>query len=135
MQLIPYLNFQGNTEEILNFYKEALMGQITSIMRYGEGPGMDVNEDYNNKVLHAELTFGDNTLYFSDTYPGTLVTIGNAISFNINFQDEVLMNQTYAALSVGGKDLSPIKEEFWGAKFGSLTDQYGIAWSFNMQLT
>ena len=31
MKLFPYLNFPGNCEEALNFYKEALDGEIIQI--------------------------------------------------------------------------------------------------------
>ena len=34
----PYLNFNGNCEEAINFYKEALGGELMFMQRYGESP-------------------------------------------------------------------------------------------------
>ena len=38
------------------------------------------------------------------------------------------------ALAEGGKVTGPLQDTFWGAKFGTLTDAYGIHWMFNCEL-
>ncbi len=38
MKLVPYILFNGNAEEALNFYKEAFNGEISQLGRYGESP-------------------------------------------------------------------------------------------------
>jgi PhnB protein len=45
MKLTPYIHFAGNAEEALNFYKNALHGEILQLGRYGESP-MPTDEDY-----------------------------------------------------------------------------------------
>ncbi len=50
MKLNPYLHFQGNAEEALNFYATALNGTISSLERYGDSP-MSSDEDYKQKIL------------------------------------------------------------------------------------
>ena len=67
MQLIPYIHFEGNAEEALNFYKDALDGEIIMLSRYKDSP-MPVDEDYKEKVIHARLKFGDNLIMISDTF-------------------------------------------------------------------
>ena len=37
-EIISYLNFKGNCEEALNFYKEAFDGEIIQLASYGESP-------------------------------------------------------------------------------------------------
>ena len=43
----PYLNFNGKTEEVFNFYKSVFGGEYQMVMRYKDAPaenqmGMDV---------------------------------------------------------------------------------------------
>jgi PhnB protein len=52
MKLAPYLNFAGNAQEALDFYTNALDGQVEYMQRYGDSP-MPGDEDYKNKVMHA----------------------------------------------------------------------------------
>jgi PhnB protein len=37
----------------------------------------------------------------------------------------------FNALAVGGLVEMPLQDMFWGAYFGSLTDNYGIRWMVN----
>ena len=45
MKLTPYIHFQGNAEEAINFYAEVLGGNIIALNRYGANP-MPTDEDY-----------------------------------------------------------------------------------------
>lgn len=55
MQLQPYIMLNGNAREALNFYKEALDAEITSIQTYGEATEEYKNSEYANRVMHANL--------------------------------------------------------------------------------
>lgn len=129
--------FDGNAEEALNFYKDVFQGEIQYMMRYGDGDGggPEIPKDYEQKVMHVELAFGDNILYLSDNFPGAKTSFGDAISLNIMIDSEEQMNQIYEGLSVNGSNLKPPKKEFWGSLFASLDDQYGFHWSLNHDLS
>jgi PhnB protein len=138
MKFIPYFSFEGNAEEALIFYADALGGKIQGIMRYSEMPkGEDsqpIPEEYQNKVLHATLEIGDEVIYLSDTFPGMSVTNGNRVEINIAPTSEEELRRVFAKLVVGGTVSMPIDRMFWGSLFGSLTDKYGIGWSLDFQL-
>ena len=68
IELMPYLQFQGNCEEALHFYKDILDGQIEIISRY-DNPAMNAPEDFKNKILHARFHFGNTQLFASDMMP------------------------------------------------------------------
>jgi PhnB protein len=34
-------------------------------------------------------------------------------------------------MSRGGKITMPLEDTFWGARFGMLTDKFGVNWMFN----
>ena len=66
MQTTPYLFFNGRTEEALNFYKAAIGGEITMLMRFGEAPEKAPMPVPDDKVMHAELRIGSTVIFASD---------------------------------------------------------------------
>lgn len=138
MKFVPYLSFEGNAEEALNFYLDAFRGEIQGIMRFSDMPveegAPQIPEEYMNKVLHASLLIGDAILYLSDTFPGGTVTKGNNVEINIAPANEEELRRIFDKLAVGGTVIMPVAEMFWGSLFGSLTDKYGVGWSLDLEL-
>jgi PhnB protein len=133
MNLIsPYLIFQGNCEEAINFYQHCLGGEI-SVRRFGDTE-MPVEDDYKNKIMHAELTLGDMKIMFSDGAPHKKIIQGDNIQINLNFDEEDLLEETFEKLSVGGTVTMPLEITFWNAKFGMLEDKFGVRWMVNYLL-
>jgi PhnB protein len=133
MNLNPYIMFSGQAEEALNFYKEVLGGQIQLISRYGDAP-MDVPDNYKDKLMHATMTIEGNHLMLSDSFPGKPVTAGNNVHLSLNFNDTGKLDSVFARLAEGGNVTMPVDNTFWGARFGMLTDKFGINWMFNCEL-
>jgi len=133
MKLNPYLIFAGNAEEALNFYKEALGGEITMISRYGDSP-MPCDEDYKNKLMHSRLVFDGNLVMISDGMKGQPVSIGGIVQLSIEVESIERINEVFAKMSEGGKVTMELQDTFWGARFGMLQDKYGISWMFNHEL-
>lgn len=138
MKFVPYLSFEGNAEEAINFYLDALGGQVTGIMRYKEAPpseGMPPTpDDYMEKILHGELNVKGEPLYFSDNFPGMKVTKGNIVEINISCDSEEELRDIFDKLVVGGEVRMPVDKMFWDSVFGSLIDKFGIGWSLNYAL-
>jgi PhnB protein len=133
MKLNPYLNFAGNAEEVLNFYKDALNGEIEMVSRYGESP-MPCDDDYKQKIMHARLKFGnDNILMLSDAMKGRPVSTNGNIQLSIGTHDEEKTTKIFDALSAGGTVVMPLAKQFWGATFGMLKDKFGVDWMLNCE--
>lgn len=132
MKLTPYIHFAGNAEEALNFYKEALGGEIAMLSRYGESP-MSTDEDYKQKIVHARLVFGDNTLMISDTFKGNPVHTNGNIQLSVEMPDKPQMETVFSKLAAGGKITMPLQDQYWGATFGMLQDKFGVSWMFNSE--
>jgi PhnB protein len=130
MELTPYLHFEGNTEEVLSFYKDALDGEIVMISRYKDGP-MQVDEDWKDKIMHARLKFGKSTLMLSDGPKGFKTTVSGNIQLSIEVDDESKMEGIFNKLAEGGKITMPLQKQFWGSTFGMLTDKFGTGWMLN----
>jgi len=135
MLFVPYIMFDGNAAEALSFYEKILGAQKPpEVMLYGDAEGMEIPPGYEDKVLHAELSFPGGMIYISDSFSGAEVSYTDSISFNLSPDSEEALKDLFEKLSEGGTVVQPLKEEFWGAIFGSLNDKFGIHWSLNYQL-
>lgn len=132
MKLTPYIHFQGNAEQAMSFYAEALGGDIIAISRYGDSP-MPVDEDYKNKVIHGRLQFGNNVIMISDTFKGkTIGTEGN-IQLSVEISEEGQIDEVFKRMAEGGTVTMELQDQFWGARFGMLKDKFGVNWMFNYE--
>ena len=130
MHLTPYLNFAGNAEEVLNFYKDAFGGEIIMLSRYADSP-MPVDEDWKNKIIHSRLKFDDNLIMISDGPKDYNVGVTDSIQLSVEVEDENKMEEIFNKLAEGGTVKLPLAKQFWGAKFGMLQDKFGISWMLN----
>ncbi len=125
----PYLNFNGNCEEAINFYKDVLGGDILFMQRYGESPMKGMGDD--NSVMHCTLKIGDSNIMASDNPPGQPATIGSNISLAIGSNDAAGAEVMFQRMAEGGNVTMPMQETFWAERFGMLTDRFGVNWMFN----
>ena len=130
--IVPYLMFNGNATEALAFYAKAFDGKTLFQQSFGESPmGNETPEEYKSKIMHATFQAGDLTFMVSDNIPGQQVNAGTNLSLSLNFKTVADIDKIFAALSEGAKVTMPLQDTFWGAKFGMLTDKFGINWMFN----
>jgi PhnB protein len=128
--IIPYLNFNGNAAEALAFYSKALDGKILHQQTFGESSMLHAPE-MKDKIMHASFQADKLSFMVSDCSPEMAVNTGGQVSLSLNFLDEPSIDKTFAALSEGSKITMELQDTFWGAKFGMLTDPFGINWMFN----
>ena len=131
IDFMPYLQFQGNCEEALQFYKEILDGRIEIVSRY-DNPAMNAPEDFKNKILHAGFYFGTHMFFASDSMPKKAGdTFHPNISLSLGLHDSERAGIIFDQLSGGGKIHVPFKKQFWGDWHGNFTDRFGIRWMVN----
>lgn len=128
--IIPYLMFNGNAEEALTFYAKVFNGKTAHIQRYGESP-VDAAVEQKDKIMHAVFQAGSLTIMVSDSMPGQEVNGGTNVSLSLNFTSVEVIEKTFLALSDGATVTMTLQDTFWGAKFGMLTDKFGVNWMFN----
>jgi PhnB protein len=133
-QLNPYLNFEGTADKAIKLYESALGAKAENVMRFGDAPGMPVPPEQKGRVMHAALRIGAGMLMVSDTMPGMPVAHDSNTHVCLDFDDPADLTKKFEALAAGGKVTMPLQDTFWGAKFGMLTDAYGIKWMFNCEL-
>jgi PhnB protein len=132
-QLNPYLNFDNNCRQAMNFYKDCLGGELT-LQTVGEMPAMaaQMPPQMKDNILHSTLTSGDIVIMASDLNREKQIE-GNTVHLCVNCNSENELNSFFSKLSAGGKVTEPLADMPWGGMYGSLTDQYGKHWVFNFQ--
>jgi PhnB protein len=133
LQLNPYLNLNGDAAQAIELYKSALGATVESVMRFADMPGGNVPAAMKDRVMHATLRIGGAPVMISDAPPDHPVTVGNNHHISLNYSDTAEMQKAYDALVAGGQATLPFHDAFWGAKFGMLTDRFGIGWMFTAE--
>ena len=127
-----YLTFDGNCREAMEFYKESLGAEL-ELTPFMDAQGKPVlSADGKERTMHARLTGGGGLLMASDTMPGMPLHVGDNFSLAIQNDSVEEQDKFFAALGEGGKVTMPLQDTFWGARFGMLTDKFGINWMFNL---
>ena len=136
-KLNPYLNFNGTAAQAIKLYETVLGARTEGLMRFGDVPGPGSDPQDKDRVIHALLRIGDaGAIMVSDTMRSAPVSAaGDAnVHITLDFDDPVDMARKFEGLSAGGgKVTMPLQDTFWGAKFGMVTDPYGIRWMFNCE--
>lgn len=127
--LNPYLAFNGDCAEAMNYYKNILGGEL-NIQKFGDSPDPGPVET-RDLVMHSELKVDNIHIMASDTMPGQKVDFGNNITLNISLTDEAEQTRIFDALVTGGRVTMPLQNTFWGARFGMLVDKFGNCWMLN----
>ena len=129
-RLNPYLSFDGNARQAMEFYGTVFGGEATlsTFGEYGDtsAPGAE-------KIMHAQLeTPAGYTLMAADTPPGMPFTPGNTITVSLSGDDEDELRGYWDKLSDGGAVALPLEKQMWGDVFGMCTDRFGVAWMVNI---
>jgi PhnB protein len=131
MQFIAHLNFSGNCEEAFKFYENCLGGKIQSLTRYSETPaGSQVQPDCADKVMHATLVAGDQSLMGCDA-PPTHFHAPAGITVVIQLDNVAASERLFKAMTEGGNITMPLQQTFWSPRFGMFVDRFGIPWMIN----
>ena len=124
--LQPYLFFNGNCREAMEFYARALGGKL-SMMTYDQAPNPPAGGA--NLVMHSNILAPDgSSLMASDAPPGRPVPEGKNFSLSIACDNLDEEQRIFSALSEGGQVRQPLQDTFWGAHFGMLEDKFGVHW-------
>jgi PhnB protein len=129
-RLNPYISFDGDARQAMEFYKGVFGGNMT-LNTFGEYGAPDSPDA--DKVMHSQLE-ADNgfTLMGSDTPAGMQHNPGDNISISLSGDDADELRGYWAKLSEGGTVTMPLEKQMWGDEFGMCTDQFGVPWLVNI---
>ena len=133
MRIEPYLQFNGNCAQALEYYRQHLHGTDLCLMPFRGSPGQQqVKEDWYDKIMHGSEQQGPTMLMRSDggcSEDGARGMSGCSVCLTLDTPEEA--ERAFAALARDGSIQMPLAETFWAKRFGMLKDQFGVAWMVN----
>jgi len=136
-----YLNFMGQTEEAFNYYKSVFNTDFASpLMRFSDVPaqpgaeGPKLSDKEKQGIMHISLPILGGTLIMGTDMlesMGHKLAEGNNVTICLEPDSKEDTDRLYNALSQGGSDLAPMRQEFWGY-WGCCKDRFGVRWMFNI---
>ena len=131
VRLNPYIGFDGEAREAMDFYKSVFGGELT-LNTYGAS-GMSDDPAQAEKIMHSMLDAGSGLVIMgSDAPPGMPRDEGSRITVSLSGDDEATLRRYWDGLVDGGNVTMPLEKAPWGDSFGMCTDRYGVAWMVNI---
>ena len=136
MAVIPYINFNGNCREAVNFYTDVFRAEKRSIMTYGDipaNPDFPMSEASKKRVMHTYLNIMDGEVMFSDVPEHMPVNMGDNITLTVTGRDEAEIRRIFDRLKEGGEVTQDLQQTFWSKCYGYVTDRFGIGWQVSLE--
>jgi len=87
------------------------------------------------RLLNASVGIGDSVVMLNDVFPefgGEAYSSGRAVRLTLYLPDA---DAAWAkALAAGCKVASPIRDQFWGDRYGEVEDPFGYVWAIATHL-
>ncbi len=135
MELTPYLFFNGQCEEAIDFYGKALGAKVALMMRAKDAPvpppSGKIPAGEENKIIHCEVQIGDVKFFGSDGMARGGPSF-KGFSLSLTYADKKKADAAFDALAKGGKVDMPLAETFWSPRFGMVTDRFGVQWMITL---
>jgi PhnB protein len=117
--LIPYINFGNKSKEAISFYKSVFGGDA------------EVQSEGDN-VIHLDFQAGNIHFMGSDHQRDqTKLKDGSGYGLVLNCDSEEQLQDFYAKLMDGGKEVFAPVDSGWGAIVAHCVDQFGVSWMMN----
>ena len=131
INLNPYLNFNGNTKEVMEFYHKIFGGEL-KLSPFSDFPNPPAG--YEDKIMHAALTAGNITIMASEGMPDKATKMGENVTLSLtgDHEDGEKLTSYFNQLAEKGEVTEPLRKQVWGDEFGMVTDQFGIHWMINI---
>lgn len=132
-QIHAYLNFNGNCREAMTFYRDCLGGDL-HLMAIKDTPAVaQCPAGMEDQIMHSQLAGEGFTLMGSDMLSGGTYQPGNNFSLTMNCHSEEQIRSLFDILAQDGEVAEPLKQQFWGALFATVTDKFGTRWMLNYE--
>ena len=130
----PWINFNGNAEEALTFYKSVFGGEFAKIIRLKNlaSPEFPVSDIDAEKIMLIALPIGKNNMLLANDVPSFMGKVNeneNRSKISVSTESKKEADTIFNGLSAGGQVEVPIGDSAWGTYFGMFRDKYGIEWT------
>lgn len=131
--LNPWINFNGNAEEALTFYKSVFGGAFSKIVRFKDiaSDEFPIPEKEADKIMYIALPISPGVLLIANDVPEVMGKVNereNRSKILVNVETKAEAERLFAGLSAGGEVEGPMGDSPWGSYAGMFRDKYGIEW-------
>lgn len=133
VSVTPHLNFRGNARAALEFYRDALGGEL-SIATYGQLGQVD-NPDEVDQVVFGQVVAPNGFRIMAFDMPAARPWSAGESPFFVSVRgdDAAELTTAFDNLSVGGTVVQPLAASVWAPLYGMLVDRFGITWVLDIQ--
>ncbi|WP_436244361.1 VOC family protein [Paenibacillus sp. LjRoot56] len=125
----PFLMFEGQAEEAMNFYTSLFdQSEIVSIERYGPaGPGPE------GSVVKATFSIHGQQIMCSDSPVKHAFSFTPSISLFVTCDTVEEINRVFETLSKDGKVYMGLATYPFSERFGWVGDRFGVTWQLSLE--
>ena len=118
--VIPYLNVVGAADAV-ELYQKAF-GAV-EVRRMPSDDGV--------RLIHSHLVINEGSLMISDCFPESGYAHQPSHSFTMQLVVDDIDAWFRRAVDAGLEVTNPVALMFWGDRWGSLKDRFGVHWAMN----
>jgi PhnB protein len=129
-RLNPYLNFNGNARQALEFYTSVFGGNLT-LNTFGDLGAAGTPDA--EKIMHGQIeTDAGYTIMAADVPSEMEYHAISGASVSLSGDDADALRGYWEKLSEGGTTTMPMQKQSWGDEFGMCVDKFGVPWLVNI---
>ena len=128
-RLNPYLNFNGNARQALEFYQSVFGGDLNlnTFADFGAPGTPDAD-----RIMHGQLeTEAGYTIMGADVTSDMPYQAPAGMAVSLSGDDSDALRGYWQKLSAGGTTTMPMEKQSWGDEFGMCVDKFGVPWLVN----
>ena len=128
VHVTPHLNFRGRAREALEFYRDALGGELVVVTYRDAHAVQDPGEA--DQVMWGQVEAADGVRVMAYDVPGATAYDAGTIPFFVSLRgtdvDEV--TALWSGLADGASILQDLGPSGWSPLYGMLRDRFGVTW-------
>jgi len=130
-RLNPYLNFNGNARQALEFYRSVFGGTL-NVNTFADFGGKDSPDA--DKVMHGQLETDAGYTVMAADHASNMGEYHPPSGFGISLSgdDGDILRGFWEKLSASGNPTMAMQKQAWGDEFGIVVDKFGITWLVNI---
>lgn len=129
-----YLVTNGNGQEAVKFYVEALNAELLNLTLFGDKIE-NCPENHKHLVMNAQLKVGSQRLMISDENPEATYQQGYNMTACIIVDSVEEANNIYSKLSKDAQHIHlELQETFWSPAYANFVDKFGMMWQISTEL-
>jgi PhnB protein len=129
-QLNPYLNFNGNARQAMEFYASVFGGdlRLNTFAEFGRKDSPDAE-----RIMHGMLeTDAGYTIMGADVTSDMEYHPMAGFAVSLSGDDADSLRDYWEKLSASGNMTMPLEKQVWGDEFGMCVDGFGVSWLVNI---